>query len=87
MLIGSPLIKWATDSVSSFSFQPKTVVVKLNNLVYSDAKKEPSFKTIATWNIVNAYPVALKISDFKAQENTIVLETLELSYDYFTLET
>jgi len=85
MLIGSPLIKWATDSVGSFKFQPKTVVIKLNNLVYADATKEPSFKTVATWNIVNAYPVALKVSDFKAQDNTIVIETLELTYDYFTL--
>ncbi|MBW4891596.1 phage tail protein [Mucilaginibacter sp. HMF5004] len=85
MLIGSPLIQWATDAVSNFKFEPKTVVVKLNNLVYSDAKKEPTFKTVATWNIVNAYPVSLKVSDFKAQENSIVLETLELSYDYFTL--
>jgi hypothetical protein len=33
---------------------------------------------------VNAYPVAMKISEFKAQENTLVVETMELWFDYFT---
>jgi phage tail-like protein len=38
---------------------------------------------LATWNFANAYPVAIKMSEFKAQENGIAIETLELSFDYF----
>jgi phage tail-like protein len=80
MLIGSPLIQWATDSVSSFKFKPKTVLVKL----LAEGSGPSTLKVITTWNLVNAYPIALKVSDFKAQEGSIVLETLELCYDYFT---
>lgn len=75
MLIGSPLINWAKNTIEQFTFQPATVVVNL-----MDATSAP----IASWKFINAYPVALKISDFKAQENALVVETLELSYQYFT---
>ena len=74
MLLGSPLIAWVKTSIESFTFTPKTVYVKL-----LDEKKTP----IAVWSFVNAYPVAVKISDFKAQENAIAIETLELAFSYF----
>lgn len=74
MLLGSPLITWARNAVEQFTFAPKTVVIKL-----LDEKGNP----LATWNVVNAYPVALKYSEFKAQDNTLVFESIELSYNYF----
>lgn len=74
MLIGSPLITWARNSVEQFTFTPKLVVVNL-----LDEKNAP----LATWNVINAYAVAIKISDFKAQENALVVETLELAYNHF----
>jgi phage tail-like protein len=75
MLIGSPLINWAKTSIEQFTFKPATVVVNL-----MDETSAP----ISSWKFINAYPIALKISDFKAQENAIVVETLELCYDYFS---
>ncbi|MGV3685017.1 MAG: phage tail protein [Daejeonella sp.] len=75
MLLGSPLITWARNSFDLFEFKPKLV-----NLNLLDEKGAP----ISTWRFINAYPVALKVSDLKAQENAIVVETLELCYDYFT---
>lgn len=75
MLIGSPLIAWAKNHFELFTFSPK--VVNLNLL---DEQGSP----LSTWRFVNAYPVGLKISDFKAQENALVVETLELCFDYFT---
>lgn len=74
MLVGSKLTKWVQDSLTQFSFTPKTVVV---NLLDGDES------VIATWTLSNAYPVALKMSDLKAQENSLAIETLELTYDYF----
>jgi len=87
MLIGSPLIKWATDSVANFAFTPQTVVIKLMANAYSDKTASVSLTPITTWNIVRAYPIALKVSEFKAQEGAIVVETLELCYEYFTIVT
>jgi phage tail-like protein len=74
MLVGSALTTWARKSLLSFTFTPKIV-----NLSLLDEKGDP----LSTWRFINAYPVALKISDFKAQENAIVVETFELCFDYF----
>ena len=75
MLLGSPLITWARNSFELFTFTPK--IVNLNLLDHTGAP-------ISTWRFVNAYPVGLKVSEFKAQENVLVVETLELCFDYFT---
>ena len=75
MLIGSPLIQWARNSFELFTFTPKIVNINLLNQTGAP---------ISTWRFVNAYPVAMKISEFKAQENTLVVETMELCFDYFT---
>jgi len=75
MVLNSELIKWAQKAVERFNITTKTVTISL-----LDDNAAP----LASWSFVNAYPVALKISDFKAQENAIVIETLELSYSYFT---
>lgn len=74
MLIGSPLIEWAYQSISSFSFVPKTIVVSLLN---------EEMKPLMGWVVINAIPVGLEISSLKADENKIMVESLELSYDYF----
>jgi phage tail-like protein len=71
---GSSLLKWANDAVRNFTFTPKTVQVSLLNELGSK---------LAIWSFVNAYPVGLKISEFKAQDNSIVVETFEIAYSYF----
>ena len=75
MVTGSSLIKWATYAVEQFTFSPKTVTINL-----LDEKSSP----IAVWRLTRAYPVSLQVSNFKSQDNAIVVETLELAYDYFT---
>lgn len=75
ILLSSDLIDWARDAVEQFTIKTKTVVVSL-----LDEKQSP----LASWTFVNAYPIALKVTDFKAQENAIACETLELAYENFT---
>lgn len=75
MLLSSDLIDWARDAVESFKFKPKTVVVNL---------LDETQKPLASWSFANAYPVALKVSEFKAQDNAIAVETVELAYENFT---
>ena len=38
---------------------------------------------LATWNFLRAYPVKWSLSDFKAQENALAVESLELAYSRF----
>lgn len=42
---------------------------------------------VKLWNFVNAFPVSWKISDLKIDNSqSIVIESLELSFDYFYLD-
>ncbi len=74
MILSSELIDWARDAVEKFTFKTKTVTVSL-----IDEERNP----MATWSFAAAYPVALKISEFKAQDNSLVCESLELAYESF----
>lgn len=75
MLVGSPLITWATTNIAQFKFDAKTLIVNL-----LDENANP----LATWKFINAYPVGIKLSDLKGQDNCVVVETLELSYQSFS---
>ena len=74
MLTGSKMIAWFKDAVESFSFDPKTVTVTLLN-----SEHDP----LEAWSFIQAYPVKWSISGFNAQNNEIVIETVELSFQYF----
>ena len=77
LMKGTDLITWINNSVREFSFKPQNILVRL-----LDENNAP----VVNWSIINAYPVAVKISEFKAQENSLVFETLEFAYEYFTRE-
>ncbi len=74
MLTDSGLIKWFTDAVENFSFTPATIVIKL---------LDPDHQPLQSWTFIKAWPVKWSISEFKASENTVVVETIELAYQYF----
>lgn len=74
MLIGSKMVAWFKDAVESFKFDPKTVTVTLLN-----SEHEP----LEAWSFIQAYPVKWSISGFNAQNNELVIETVELSFQYF----
>ncbi len=75
MLTGSKLIGWFKDAVESFKFNPKDITVTLLN-----ADHEP----LEAWSFVSAYPVKWSVSTFNAMQNEIVVETIELAFQYFT---
>ena len=48
--------------------------------------EEKIFEIVKTWDFYNAFPVSWKISDLGVENSSnIVIETLELSFDYFLL--
>ncbi len=65
---------WCREAVENFDFEPRDVAVTL-----LDEEHEP----LATWNFLRAYPVKWSLSDLKAQENALAVESLELSYSRF----
>jgi phage tail-like protein len=41
---------------------------------------------LLTWHLFKAYPTKWAVSDLNATSNTVVIETLTLFYQYFTLD-
>ncbi|HNW50971.1 MAG TPA: phage tail protein [Prolixibacteraceae bacterium] len=76
LLIDSDLNKWCRKALEGFEFKPTDLTVKLLN---------EEHKPLATWNVVHAYPVKWSISDFNAEESKIMIETIELVYNYFNV--
>jgi phage tail-like protein len=80
LLQGTKIIEWLNNALSNYfnvidySFKPADILVTLMD----EAGGE-----VAVWNVVQAYPVKMSTSDFKASENAIVVETIELAYQYF----
>jgi len=75
MLNDSGLIKWFEDAVQNFDFKPVTIQVSLLN-----EKIEP----LVSWKFVNAYPVKWEISSLDSIRNEVVVDTIEIAYQYFT---
>jgi phage tail-like protein len=74
LLKNSSLIQWVNNAIRNFKFEPTQVYISL-----LDEKGAPSVK----WTVRNAYPIGIELSEFKAEENSIVIETLTLAYDFF----
>jgi phage tail-like protein len=77
MLTDSQVIKWCTNALFNREFKPAQIIVTLRN-----EEDQP----LKTWKVNNAWPRKWAVSDFNATENALVVETLELSFSYFTIE-
>jgi phage tail-like protein len=77
MLADSVVIKWFTAAFKDREFSPADVSVILMN-----EKGDP----LRVWNVAHAVPKKWQVSDFNASENSVVIETMELAYRYFTLQ-
>jgi phage tail-like protein len=71
---GTTAAKWCRDAIEQFVFELKDVDVALLN-----EQHEP----IAQWSFTGAYPVKWSLSDLKAQDNAIAIESMELVYKSF----
>ncbi|MGV3589264.1 MAG: phage tail protein [Adhaeribacter sp.] len=72
----SKVFEWCTKAFQQREFTLANLLVTLLN-----ENHEP----LKTWNVVNAWPKKWSVSDFNAETNAIVIETLELKYNYFTI--
>ena len=74
VLTDSGVIAWCRNAFENFTFQPTTVQVHLLN-----ASHEP----LITWTLTHTWPLKWSVSDMNAAEGSVLVETLELSYQYF----
>lgn len=76
MLVGSEVIEWFSRAFRDREFEPSDVAVVLMN-----EEGEP----LRTWNVRAAIPKKWSVSDLNANESSIVVETVELTYRDFTV--
>jgi phage tail-like protein len=83
LLVDSRLKDWIVNAVENLEAQPgvKGQEPTLVNVTLLNEHHKPLGDT---YRFVNAWPVKWAVSDFKAMENSLVIETLELTYNYFT---
>lgn len=74
MFKDSAITKWCRKAIEEFTFEAKDVKVTL-----LDEKNEG----LVSWSFKKAYPIKWSISDFKAQDNALVIESIEMAYQSF----
>jgi phage tail-like protein len=80
MLTNTALLDWFKSAMNTYftvviyDFKPADILITL-----MDDSGQPA----AVWNVVQAYPLKWSTSDFKAADNSVVVETIELAYQYF----
>jgi phage tail-like protein len=80
LLTDSQLIKWVFGILHDrdfINYKPAMVNVQLLN---------DKHEAIKRWEVIDAWPKKWSVSDFNAQENGIVVETLDLAYKYFNVK-
>lgn len=77
MVTDSGVVKWLLEAFRERTFTPCDVSVILMN-----EKGDP----LRTWKVAHAIPKKWLVSDLNASENAVVIETMELSYRYFTIQ-
>jgi phage tail-like protein len=78
MLTDSGVIDWLLNAFRDRVFEPASV-----NVILMNEKSEP----LRTWKVAQAIPKKWQIGDFNANESAVVIETIELTYRYFTVQT
>lgn len=77
LLTDSRVAKWCMDALQDRVIRPAEVTIILLNEQHQPLK---------TWSVTKAWPRKWSVSDFNATENAVVVETLELAYQFFTVK-
>lgn len=77
MLVNSAVVEWVRCCIENYQISPKNLDVMLLNDVH---------QPLITWHVIGAYPTKWSISDLNATSNAVVTETLQLCYQYFTVD-
>ena len=75
LFIGSGITLWCKNAIENFVFVPTNVLISLLT---------PEHLPLQSWYVINAIPKKITVSNFNAQENSVVVESLVLSYNYFS---
>lgn len=72
--LGSGVLHWCRKAIEFQEYHPSNLIISL---------LDENHLPVYNWYVVNAIPVKLDISSFNAEQNSIVIETMTLKYQYF----
>lgn len=73
-VVNEQLAKWCSNAIENMEIEPISIVVSLLN-----EKHEP----LRSYAFINSYPLKWSISNFNAETSSLVIETIELNYQFF----
>lgn len=74
LMPSAALNKWCSNAIENLEIEPIPIVVSLLN-----EKHEP----LISYAFINSYPLKWSVSNFNAETSSIVIETVELYYQFF----
>ncbi|MCI5117589.1 MAG: phage tail protein [Candidatus Electrothrix sp. LOE1_4_5] len=77
MLTDSQVIRWFLNAFRDRQFKPTNI-----NVILMNEQGQP----LRTWKVDHAIPKKWLVSDLNANESSVVIETMELTYRYFTVQ-
>lgn len=77
LLLNSEVVNWIRKCIEDLTIEPRNIDIKLLN---------EEHQPLLTWHVVNAYPTKWAVSDLSATNNTVVIESIQLFYQYFRID-
>ena len=76
VITNASLVKWCLNTFQNMDIRPVDLEIKLLN-----EEHEP----LMTWSVKQAWPKKWNVEELSAMDSKILIETLELRYQYFTI--
>ena len=76
LLVGSGIVAWCRNGLENFIFLPIYINISLLNEQHAP---------LQSWYVVNAIPKRWSVTSFNAEENSIAVESITLSYQFFNI--
>lgn len=70
----SVLISWCKEAIENLNINPVTIWVSILN---------EKHESMHTFSFINAWPKKWEVSDLNAQNSEILVETIDICYQYF----
>ncbi|NTS41823.1 phage tail protein [Flavisolibacter sp. BT320] len=75
LFLHTELYRWCKDAIENFDFKPLNLAISLLDEVHAP---------VYVWRVFNAIPIKWELSSFGAEKSEVVIETMVLSYSYFS---
>lgn len=76
LYVGSKALDWIRTCLAGDVVEPKDA-----NVILLNQERKPLF----TWHMKNAFPTKWAVADLNASGNAVVIETLQMYYQFFTV--